>query len=77
MWIKTKNVNKARACAEGTVTYLKNNPGKKSVDFLNLQTLSPSPLIECWYLGDMCCKSTLPEPTLFRGGGGGGGGNLR
>jgi hypothetical protein len=24
-------------------------------------------------LCDMCCKSTLPEPTLFVGGGGGGG----
>jgi hypothetical protein len=33
--------------------------------------LSPSPLIQCWYLGDMCCKSTLPEPTLFVGEGGG------
>jgi hypothetical protein len=25
----------------------------------------PLPLIQCWFLGDMCCKSTLPEPTLF------------
>jgi hypothetical protein len=48
------------------------NPGKKLVDFLNFQTFSPSPLIQCWYLGDMCCKSTLPEPTLFVGEGGGG-----
>jgi hypothetical protein len=48
------------------------NHGKKLVDFLNFQTLSPFPLIQCWYLGDMCCKSTLPEPTLFVGGGGGG-----
>jgi hypothetical protein len=48
------------------------HPGKKLVDFLNFQTLSPSPLIQCWDLGDMCCKSTLPEPTLFVGGGGGG-----
>jgi hypothetical protein len=40
------------------------NPGKKLVDFLNFQTLSPSPLIQCSYLGDMCCKSTLPEPTV-------------
>jgi hypothetical protein len=48
------------------------NPGKKLVDFLNFQTLSPSPFIQCWYLGDMCCKSTLPEPTLSLGGGWGG-----
>jgi hypothetical protein len=34
------------------------NPGKKLVEFLNFQTLSPSPLIQCSYLGDMCCKST-------------------
>ena len=45
------------------------NPGKNLVDFLNFQTLSPSPLIQCWYLGNMCCKSTLSEPTLFGGGG--------
>jgi hypothetical protein len=50
----------------------RDNPGKKLVDFLNFQTLSPSPLIQCWYLGDMCCKSTLPESTLFGGGRGGG-----
>ena len=43
------------------------NPGKKLVDFLNFQNLSPSPHIQCWYLGYMCCKSTLPEPTLFVG----------
>jgi hypothetical protein len=47
------------------------NPGKKLVDFLNFQTFSPSPHIKCWYLGDMCCKSTLPKPTLFVWGGGG------
>jgi hypothetical protein len=46
------------------------NPGKKLVDSLNFQNLSPSPLIQFWYLGDMCWKSTLPEPTLFVGGGG-------
>jgi hypothetical protein len=66
--IMTKYIISRRGARTKVLKYY--NPGKNVVDFLNFQTLSPSPLIQCWYLGDMCCKSTLPEQTLFGGWGG-------